>query len=61
MSTPIHVAAHDLCAALAHALNLALPVGFRGKIEVTIDGSAVKPENVAVMFRPPQPKAGMKT
>ncbi len=55
----VHAAAMDLLARVSGALNGVLPPGFRGKLEIVVDGHGVEPHNCAVQFRPSQPKAGM--
>ena len=55
---PLHAAVHDLSAAVARALQAVLPPGFRGHLEIAVDGGVVQPYDVSVKFRPPQPKAG---
>lgn len=59
MSTPVHLAAFELSASVARALQAILPKGFRGVLTIAVDNGVVLPHDVAVQFRPPQPKAGM--
>jgi len=59
VSTPVHVAAFELSAVVARALQAILPKGFRGVLTIAVDNGVVLPHDVSVQFRPPQPKAGM--
>lgn len=56
----LHEQAHEFAAVVAHAVNRVLPEGFRGRIEISVDGHGVRPYDVAVHFRPPQPRGPMK-
>ena len=47
-----------LCERVAALMNQHFR-GVRAKLTVSLDGFQVQPHDVAVEFRPPQPKAGM--
>lgn len=59
VSTPVHLAAFELSAAVARAVQAVLPKGFRGVLTIAVDNGVVLPHDCTVQFRPPQPKAGM--
>lgn len=60
MSLPKPMEAHDvlddLCKRLARAIQAELPKHFRGRVEVTVDRGLVRAQDVAVQYRPTQPK-----